>query len=1120
MAFSANSYLQSTKLSLDIDNATVKEVMNAIEDQSEFLFFYQEEHLKLNRRVSIHVTEEDIHEILSDLYAGTNNFYIVNDRQIVIGEAPVNKLERHLASVEGNSVLSLQQPRKNEVAGKVTDTEGDPLPGVTITILGTSRGVITDDDGTYQVAAEPSDKLVFSFIGMESQIIDVGAQNTINIEMEEKTTELEDVTVVAFGKQKKESVVGSISTVDSRQLEKVASSDITTALAGKVAGIIAYDTGGEPGEANSEFFIRGVTTFGYKVDPLILIDGVEQTQTDLRRLQKDDIASFSILKDATATALYGARGANGVIMVETKSGVEGPTKISFRYEQMISQPTQEVEFADPITYMSMANNAVITRDPLAIQPYSQRKIENTANNVNPIAYPQNDWKEQLFKDYATSYRMNLSASGGGKVARYYVAGGYNKDGGILKNNGQNNFNNNIDLKSYSLRANVDVNLFKNTELTVRLDGSFDDYTGPLDGGSGMYNKVVRSNPVLFPPYFPVSETVNPEYRHVQHIMFGNAEEGNYINPYADMVKGYRDYSRSRMTAQMVLKQDLNVITEGLKARVMINTNRYSYFENSRAYQPYFYGIGYYNQRENYYTIEPIVEGEESIQLVGSGRDDVSSNFYLEAITNYARTINDKHNISSLLVFHQRHSVEADPSDLQASLPYRNLGLAGRATYSYDSRYFVEFNFGYNGSERFDKKNRFGFFPSVGAGWTISNESFWATMKDKVEKVKLRGSYGVTGNDAIGAQRFFYLANVNVNDGSYSASFGRNPGSYTSNGISIVQYPNPSVTWEKAYKTNLALELGMFKSINIIAEYFEERRTEILMPRASIPQSMGLQSDIVANVGEAKGSGVDISADYKKYWNNEMWLTVLANFTYATNEYITYEEPNYSEFWRQRVGYSIQQNRGYIAERLFVDDAEALNSPEQPFGPYGGGDIKYTDVNKDGIISSADMVPIGNPTTPEIVYGFGFSYGYKSVDISAFFQGLSNRSFWVDPVNTAPFHNGQQVVQAYADSYWSENNSDVYALWPRLTYGLSENNSQPSTWFMRDGTFLRLKQVELGYTLSDSILDKLNLDSFRFYLSANNLFSFTKFKMWDVEMGGNGLGYPIQRTLSMGINLTY
>ena len=1108
---SASVYSQQTKLTLNIDKASIYEVLSQIENQTDFVFIYKSDIIDGNKKVDVNVKKTTVDKVLNSIFKDSGIKYEIIKNEIILtyDEKALNK----------NQIKVKQSD--NKVKGKVTDTEGSPLPGVTITVVGTTRGVITDTDGTFSIGnVRPTDKLVFSFIGMKSQIVDVSNKKIIKVKLQSKTEEIEDITIVAFGKQKKESVVGSISSVSMKQLDKVASSDITTALAGQVAGVIAYDTGGEPGEANSKFFIRGVTTFGYKVDPLILINGVETTQTDLRRLQKDDIASFSILKDATATALYGARGANGVILIETKSGVEGPAKISARAEYTISQPTRNVEMADPVTYMNMANEAVLTRDPLGIQPYSQKKIQNTINNVNPIAYPQNDWRDILFKDRAISHRINISVAGGGKVARYYVAGGYSKDGGILNNSGSSNFNNNIDLKTYSLRANVDVNIFKNTEMTVRLDGSFDEYTGPLDGGSSLYNKVMRSNPVLFPAFFPVSETVNSEYQYVKHIMFGNAGDGNFTNPYADMVKGYKDYSSSRMNAQVAFNQNFDFITKGLKGHLMLNTSRYSYFDNSRAYKPYFYGVGFYNQREDSYTINPITEGEESIQLVSNGGESVSSNFYLEATTNYERTFNDKHGVSALLVYQMRNKKTANPKDLQASLPYRNMGLAGRVTYSYDKRYFLEMNFGYNGSERFDKSHRFGFFPSIGGGWTISNESFWGSMKNKVQKVKLRGSYGVVGNDAIGSERFFYLSDVNVNNSSYGVSFGRDPNSWSMNGVSINQYPNPAITWEEAHKTNIALELGMFESINIVAEYFHEKRTNILMNRSYIPQSMGLQSNISANVGEAKGSGLDLSMDYKKYWKNDMWLTARANFTYATNEYVNYEEPTYEESWRQHTGYSIQQTRGYIAERLFLDEDEVNNSPNQPFGSYGAGDIKYTDVNKDGVISSADMVPIGNPTTPEIVYGFGFSYGYKGLDISTFFQGLTNRSFWINPVNTAPFYNNQQVLKDYADSYWSESNNDVYALWPHLSYAKSANNTQSSTWFMRDGTFLRLKQVELGYKLPETVLKKLNLRSCRFYFSANNLFTLTKFKMWDVEMGGNGLGYPIQRTFNIGMNITY
>lgn len=1008
-----------------------------------------------------------------------------------------------------------------KVKGKVTDSSGKTMPGVTITIVGTTRGVITDNDGTYSIEANPQDKLVFSFIGMESQIIDVGNQSTINVELAEKTQELEDVTVVAFGKQKKESVVSSITTVKPTEL-KVPSSNLTTALAGRVAGMIAYQRSGEPGRDDAEFFIRGVTTFGYKVDPLILIDNVEVTTTELARMQTDDIASFSIMKDAAATALYGARGANGVILVTTKSGVEGKMKISFRVENSISMPTKNVELADPITYMKLHNEAVLTRNPTGVLPYSQQKIDNTIAGINPYVYPATDWRSELFKDYTMNQRYILNISGGGKIARYYVSGSLNKDHGILKVDNRNNFNSNIDLSKYTLRSNVNINLTPVSELVIRMNGNFDDYTGPIHGGTEMYRMVMRSNPVLFPAYYP--SEINP---YIQHIMFGNYEEGNYINPYAELVKGYKDYSRSIMLAQLEFNQDLSSLTEGLAFRALMNTNRTSYFDISRSYDPFYYYVSAYDKRTNKYNVEVINE-EGGTEYLGYSEGDktVSSIFYLESSLSYNRTFAEKHGVSAMLVYTMRQKLAANAGSLQLSLPYRNLGLSGRATYSYANKYFAEVNFGYNGSERFHKSKRFGFFPSAAIAWSISNEPFWEPMKSILSKFRIRSSYGLAGNDAIGdaEDRFFYLSNVNLD--ATGAVFGTDNG-YSRSGVSITRYSNQDITWETSKKFNLALELGLFNKLEIQAEYFNEYRSNILMTRADIPKTMGLSSEVRANVGEASGKGVDISADYSQSISNDFWIQARGNFTYATNQYEVYEEPEYDEPWRSRVGHSIQQEWGYIAERLFVDEYEVANSPQQ-FGDYMAGDIKYRDVNKDGVITTADKVPIGYPTIPEISYGFGFSAKYKNLDVNAFFQGVARESFRISISNTAPFIDSDndgailsqnQLLKVYADDHWSEENRNLYALWPRLSSAPVTNNNQVSTWFQQNGAFLRLKQVEIGYSFP-KIAKTLNTDAIRLYVSGTNLLTWSKFKLWDVEMASNGLGYPIQKVYNLGIYVTF
>lgn len=677
------------------------------------------------------------------------------------------------------------------VKGTVVDETNQPIPGATILVQNSTRGVVTDELGKFEITVLPSDKLVISFIGLETKTIPIGDKTTLSIVLLPKANELDGVTVVAFAKQKKESVVGAITTVTPKDL-KVPSSNLTTALAGRVAGMISYQTSGEPGADNAQFFIRGIGTFGSsaKKDPLILIDNLEVSATDLARLQPDDIASFSIMKDATAAALYGSRGANGVILVTTKEGAEGKAKLSIRFETSLSQPTRQVKLADPVTYMRMHNEATLARTPENPLPYSEEKIANTLAGKNPMVYPAVDWQDILFKNFAVNERLNFNLSGGGKVARYYISGTYNKDNGILRENGKNNFNSNISLANYALRSNININVTPTTEVIVRLSGQFDDYTGPLEGGQRVYLETMNANPVLFPAeYLP-----DKANQRAKQILFGNYTGGTYLNPYANMVKGYKEYANSTMMAQFELKQKLDFFTKGLELRAMFNTQRYSYFENKRQYTPYYYMIDVYDKENDIYTLKSLNEGSMALGYDPSYKT-VSSSIYMEAAANYNRTFDEKHDVGGLLVYTMQNKRSGNESDLQKSLPHRNMGLAGRFTYGYDSRYFMEFNFGLNGSERFAKKERWGFFPSIGLGWMISNEAFWPeSMQRIMPKLKVRGSYGLVGNDAIGSDddRFYYLSNVNLNNSDRGATFGSSFG-YNRPGYSISRYANEEIS---------------------------------------------------------------------------------------------------------------------------------------------------------------------------------------------------------------------------------------------------------------------------------------------------------------------------------------
>ncbi|MDD3488549.1 MAG: TonB-dependent receptor [Paludibacter sp.] len=1004
------------------------------------------------------------------------------------------------------------------VKGQVVDKEGNPLPGVSVLQLGSTNGTITSIDGKYAISnLNENDSLRFSYVGFNNQVIKVGRQTIINVVLLESASALEEVQVVAFQTQKKNSVIGSINTVNPTEL-KIAPTNLTNALAGKIAGVISYQRSGEPGQDNAEFFIRGVTSFGYANSPLILIDGLEVTTTDLARMEPDNIASFSIMKDATATALYGARGANGVILVTTKTGKKGKANISVRIENSITSPTMTNDFLGGVEYMELYNKALRTRDPEALLYYSKDKIEGTRNGLNPQIYPNVDWYSELFRSTVQNQKANMSVSGGGEVAQYYLSVSYTDEKGLLKVDKMNNFNNNIDIKRYNLRANIDVNLTKSTKAMVKFYSLIDRYNGPQNDAGSIFSMVMQANPVNFPKYYDKDEST----QFVNHVLFGNKGNGGYPNPYAEMVRGYKDRFSSTTTAQFQMEQDLSMITKGLKLRGMASLNSYSLSEVARGFTPFYYGLKEVDGESGViHSVEQISEGTEYL-TTGTSYKTANNSFYFEGVAQYNRVFGDKHDVGGLLVGYARELLTDASSDVYSSLPFRNMGISGRTTYAYDERYFVELNFGYNGSEKFSKQNRYGFFPSAGLGWVVSNEKFFSrTLKDIVSNLKFKATYGLVGNDAISSNRFYYLSSVNLNDGGKGHVWGEDFGN-SYNGYNINSYANPAVTWEVAEKTNLGLELGLFDDMNIQIDYFTENRTNIYMWRDYIPATMGLTAPIASNIGKAESHGIDGSADYKVSINKDLWITSRVNFTYATNKIIENGEPQYPYPYMSNIGQPMNQPRGLVAERLFVDDLDVLNSPVQynQIGSYMAGDIKYVDVNGDGKIDDSDMVPIGFPTVPEIVYGFGASLGYKDIDFSFFFQGSGRSSFFIDPTSISPFVRERNALQIIADNHWSDENPDPNAFWPRMSVNAVANNEKASTWWLRDGSFLRLKSVELGYSLPQKLLEKINVEKARFYASGTNLLVFSKFKLWDPEMGGRGLGYPPQRIINVGLNFNF
>ena len=1016
------------------------------------------------------------------------------------------------------------------IKGIILDEKSNPIIGANILERNNpNNGTISDFDGNFTLTININSFLEVSYVGFKTQTLKVIDGKDLKIILQDDYQNLEEVTIVAYGKQKKSSVIAAVTTIDPAEL-RMPSSNLTTSLAGRVAGVISYQRSGEPGRDNAEFFIRGVSTFGYARSPLILIDGIETTSTDLARLQPDDIASFSIMKDATATSLYGARGANGVILVTTKVGIEGVLKVNVRYEKSYSAPTKSLQIADPITYMRLHNEALTTRNALGGRIYSLEKILISKDpNRNKMAYPTVNWFDELIEEYTLNSRFNFNLSGGGKIARYYLASTINTDNGNLKIDPRNNFNTNIKFNRISLRSNIDVNLTETTDVALKFNGNFDDYNGPLDGGALVYQKAMKANPVLYPKVYQP----DAQFQNSTHALYGNyGQFGDYLNPYADLMRGYKDESYNNFLATVEIKQKLNFITEGLNFRILGNTSRYSFYNLERKYNPFYYSLGNYDFQSDTYSLVALNpnQGTEYLEY-SEGNKVITNSTYFEGALNYNKTLKDKHEVSGMLIGIMRELKYANAGNLQSSLPFRNIGLSGRFTYAFDKKYFAEFNFGYNGSERFAKSERFGFFPSFGAGWYISNEKFMEKFSDNITKLKIKGTYGLVGNDQIGSSddRFFYISQVNLNNGSLGAPFGLEFGNYI-NGVSINRYANDQITWEKAKMLNLGIELGINNNLDFQADYFTEYRTNILMDRAQIPASMGLQAPIRANVGEASSEGFEFTLDYKNSLTNDLFVGLRANFSYADSKFEVYEELDYVTAglpWRSRVGLNLSQPYGYIAERLFIDEADIANSPLQTFGEYMPGDIKYKDINNDGLIDINDEVPIGYPTTPKIIYGFGLSSSYKNLDFSFFFQGSAQSSFFIDAYNSSPFIDtyggaigNNALLTAWADDHWSEDDRDLYAAWPRLSDQLIDNNNRNSTWWLRDGTFLRLKSVELGYTIKNDFISKLKITNARIYFTGTNLLTFSKFKIWDVEMGGNGLGYPIQLGINFGVNLNF
>lgn len=997
----------------------------------------------------------------------------------------------------------------------ISSADNQPIVGANIYVEGTNVGTTTDAGGNYKLTVPASAKTVtVSFLGYDTKKISVRDIHLFKlITLADASNKLEDVVVVGFGVQKKESLVGAVQSVKPSDLQ-TSSSNLSTSFSGKIAGVIAVQKSGEPGADGASFWIRGISTFGSGQSPLLILDGVEITNQMLNNIPPETIESFSVLKDATATALYGSRGANGVMIITTKNGRDSEKMtINLRAEFGASAPTRVPKVADGITYMETFNEARTTRGEKPY--YSNEKILGTKLGLDPYVYPNVDWYDMLFKDCTFNQNFNFNMTGGAKKIDYFLNASVYNENGIMRKPEASKFDTNINAQKYLFQANVSADATKTTRVSLKMNTQLHYRHAPIQSVSDLFAYAMTGMPCEFPATLPGEDSDT-------FVRFGtnNAwNSGFFTNPYAQLCRGYGDQFRGHFTSALTVSQNLDFITKGLSATGMATFYNRVYSAVYRSFTPFMYQLTDYNIDEagNYsYTSNSTNTGTTYLGTT-RGKDGYRE-LAFQAKIDYTRTFG-KHDVGATIVYLQKErNMNISDEQEYAALPYRQQGLAGRVTYGFDKRYLFEANFGYNGSENFAAGKRFGFFPSVAVGWVVSNEPFWKGIKEQVSLFKLRASYGLVGNDVISSDysdRFPYLTTVDMGQG-YDVYIGNN--FERKYGPILSVYGNPNATWEESRKLDIGVEIGLFDSLNIIFDWFKEKRSGIFMQRTSLPSTFGMSGITPwANIGKVDNHGVDISVDYNKAFSKDLILSLRGTFTYAHNEIVEMDEPKYKWAYQYKAGHPINSIQCLIADGLFRDEEDIASSPSQDIYattyPIRPGDVKYRDLNGDEIIDDNDMCWTGNPTVPEIIYGFGFSLKYKGFDCSAFFQGQGKVSILM--YNYHPFATaatpGSGLMQWIADEHWSEDDPNPKALYPRLSPLWNNNNTKASTLYVRNGKMLRLKTAEIGYTYK----------KMRVYVSGTNLLTFAPFKYWDPEKGsGNGLGYPLQRTYNLGFQFNF
>lgn len=1073
---SAESYSQ---ISIRVKGQPLAKVMATIQAQSGLPFILKGKE-QAETKINVNLANASLQDVMDAIVKGQSFDWLVQDNTIVIRhrDQPTVRPERPIS--------------QQAASGRVTDENGGDLQGVTVTVVGTARSTATDEQGRYTIQAAVGETLRFTLVGFTGFTVQLSRLD-VDVAMEQDLSELDEVVVLGFGQsQKKIAQTGSMASVSTKDLRQSPVANVTNALAGRLPGLITMQRSGEPGFDNSDLLIRGRSTFN-NTSPLVTIDGVQKDYASINLLDVNEIENITILKDASATALYGVKGANGVIIITTRRGKEGPAAIQLTSQTAIQTPTRLPQILGSYDYALLSNEAYRNDNPQGtLLPYSELALEAYRTGINPMKYPDIDWMSEAIKPSVLS-QSNFNISGGSPRTRYFVNVGYTDQDGIYRSEEQPKYDPNVSFKRYNFRSNVDVDFDDDFSMSLNLFGAIENSRYPRSTAAQLFDMLQKVTPNAFPIRYPTGQY---------------AQTPALLNPFYWLnTQGYSENFNSSLSGMLSVTRKLDFVTEGLSVKGNYSFDGYfrNRFTRSRSERAAYYnGTGEYTDPASYtYTGEDLPLSSPSSSF-SQNRD-----IWMDVSLNYIRSLGN-HNLTGMLLANRTQKV------IGGEIPYVSQGLVSRITYDFANRYFAEFNVGYNGTDNFAQGNRYGFFPALSAAWVVSNERF---LYDNpiLSHLKIRGSFGLTGNDQLSGRRWLFISEYNDLSGY---NFG-DPLTWTS-GVGEGAIANPAVTWEVAKKTNIGLELKLWKDlVDINVDLFHEERNDILITRGSVPTIIGIPGGNLApvNFGATENKGFEVELSHRKRVGGVNYF-VRGNASFARNKIIFMDEEPKPFPYLSLTGRPLGQFFGLTANGFF-NNADEIAAYAQQFGQVIPGDLRYIDLNGDDLIDQNDAGPIGRTDVPEVFYGIALGTNWKNLDVSCLFQGAAGFNVMLSDQAAYEFVEGRNVLEHHLGRWTPE--SAASATYPVLHYGFNNNNHRPSSFFMKDASYIRLKNAEIGYTFRNVRLTKSKgLTAIRLYTNGMNLITWDHIGgSYDPETrSGSGNNYPQQRVYNFGASVNF